>query len=135
MRSSFGNNWKSPGWAACLSWALAPGSLGLSWASACGPASQPVSLCYPSGCVVFFTRWQQTAGAQQEVPRHRELHGHRLVPGMATGGPRVRQPPLPTGDRQRGGEPLIQPSQSSVGLRRSRAVVISVYAPMVSSVK
>lgn len=84
---------------------------------------------------MFFARWQQAAGPQQEVPRHRELLGDRLVPGVATGGPRVRQPPLPARHGQRGGERLVQTSQSSAGPRRSRAVVISVYAPMVSSVK
>lgn len=63
---------------------------------------------------MFFACWQQAAGPQQEVPRHRELHGHRLVPGVATGSPRVRQPALPARDGQRGGEHLIQPSQSSV---------------------
>lgn len=85
----------------------------------CVPGAGPLLPAVPSqllpslgssGRAVFFARRQQAASAQQEVPRHRELRGDRLVPGVAAEGPRVRQPPLPARDRGCGGEHLAWPS-------------------------
>ena len=57
-----------------------------------------------SGDSLLLPGGAQPEGPQQEVPRHRELHGHCLVPRVAKTGPGVCQPPLPAEHGRRWGE-------------------------------
>lgn len=55
----------------------------------------PCPLSDVSGDSLFLPCGEQAKNSKQEVPSHRELYCHQLVPWVASAGPGVCEPPLP----------------------------------------